>query len=266
MFGPQVPVWTVLDQSERGQQAGHYDILYVDKNADGNLLDEGERFEGTYDSQSKLVEFSLGGLRDPGSGWVYGMFSGEHEHSDWTVSVSAGLNPEVQTGMRMDGNCWISGPAKGKLVFSKTKLEAPVQSIKSGFLNFEMIDPKDSWRVGEAVELRVQLRTEAKENAQTCLMQHRSLPAETPVQFRLHYKNSEGEKKVYESELTERVGLHEFYGTVQIPADAQPGSAQIKLHLPGKPLNGSDYRHVKTAGGEDMYFSPTQLKIELTDH
>jgi hypothetical protein len=48
LFGPkgETKVWAVLDKSEK--KLAWYDVLYLDKNADGDLTDPKERFEGKY--------------------------------------------------------------------------------------------------------------------------------------------------------------------------------------------------------------------------
>lgn len=50
-FGPrgEVSMWAVLDKTRAN--LAYYDVLYLDKNANGDLTDEGERITGKYDAK-----------------------------------------------------------------------------------------------------------------------------------------------------------------------------------------------------------------------
>ena len=62
------PVWAVFDKSDKS--LAHYDVLYLDLNADGDLTPKGERFSGVAkDADSDpSVRFELPRLKEPGSG------------------------------------------------------------------------------------------------------------------------------------------------------------------------------------------------------
>ena len=42
-------MWAVLDKSDA--ESPYYDVLYLDLDADGDLTDDGERFQGTYNKK-----------------------------------------------------------------------------------------------------------------------------------------------------------------------------------------------------------------------
>src|SRR5437660_26354 len=58
VFGPEAKtrVWAVLDKSR--PDGADYDVLYFDRNADGDLTGEGERIEGKKDGDR--VTFDIG--------------------------------------------------------------------------------------------------------------------------------------------------------------------------------------------------------------
>jgi hypothetical protein len=75
LFGPKasVKVWAVLDKSK--PTLGYYDVLYFDKDADGDLTDHGERFTGTYNERGARAGMALtipvGDYRVPGTDRVH---------------------------------------------------------------------------------------------------------------------------------------------------------------------------------------------------
>lgn len=66
-------VWVVLDKSKA--DAEHYDVLYFDKNANGDLTEDGERFAGTYNESGEPAGIALlirvGDFAVPGSDLVH---------------------------------------------------------------------------------------------------------------------------------------------------------------------------------------------------
>lgn len=65
-------VWAILDKSKAGRDT--YDILYLDRNADGDLTAEDERITAAKESHyagKKATCFEVGDFRDPGSGAVH---------------------------------------------------------------------------------------------------------------------------------------------------------------------------------------------------
>src|SRR5215831_4657590 len=73
VFGPkaQARVWMVLDRSK--PDAGSYDVLYVDLDADGDLTDPGERLVGQVEGDQ--TRFKLPSLKDPATGIAHTNFS-----------------------------------------------------------------------------------------------------------------------------------------------------------------------------------------------
>ncbi len=64
VFGPwqaKTHVWAVLDKSK--PDAPHYDVLYFDRNADGDLTAPNERIQGHFDDDE--TTFDIGSFTDP---------------------------------------------------------------------------------------------------------------------------------------------------------------------------------------------------------
>ena len=67
LFSGETRVWAVLDKSAREKPA--YDVLYLDRNADGDLTAKDERFEGRDGS------FTIGDFKEPGTDVVHTAFT-----------------------------------------------------------------------------------------------------------------------------------------------------------------------------------------------
>ena len=65
VFGPQARtrVWAIFDKSR--PDATDYDILYFDRNADGDLTAPEERIAGKFDKSMGWMEFDIGSFTDP---------------------------------------------------------------------------------------------------------------------------------------------------------------------------------------------------------
>ena len=120
LFGPEAKarVWMVLDRS--GPDAGPYDILYVDLDADGDLTEAGERLAGQV--QGEGARFSLPGLKDPATGI---------EHTKFTARATGAPDPTVMVsvtwrGKRKMGGGYPEDPENGYLKFMDSPANAPV--------------------------------------------------------------------------------------------------------------------------------------------
>ena len=78
LFSNAASMWTVLDQSRKDLPKSVYDVLYIDLNANGSLLDEGERFIDTRLSKRDLAMgddvtciFQIESLPNPATGQRY---------------------------------------------------------------------------------------------------------------------------------------------------------------------------------------------------
>lgn len=119
VLGPaaQARIWMVLDQSDPG--GGRYDVLYLDRDADGDLTDPAERLVGRAEADG--VRFRLPELKDPATGAV---------HTDFSARVS-GPSPTVMVSLMWRGRSKMGGgypqdPNDGYLRFGDTAAAAPV--------------------------------------------------------------------------------------------------------------------------------------------
>src|SRR5688500_8316633 len=121
VFGPQARtrVWAVLDKTKPDGAA--YDILYFDRNADGDLTAADERIEGK--AVQGNITFDVGTFTDPLT---------KHEHKGLTISNRDGDADPPTTFLKMEwrgkvlvrgGYAQTSGPYSQ---FAKTPAEAPV--------------------------------------------------------------------------------------------------------------------------------------------
>ncbi len=61
--------WAVLDKSD--VKSPHYDVVYFDKDGDGDLAESGERFVGKYDTEAKNLLIVVGDVAVPGTKLVH---------------------------------------------------------------------------------------------------------------------------------------------------------------------------------------------------
>ncbi len=62
-------VWAVLDKSKA--DLPYYDVLYFDKNGNGDLTEPGKRFVGRYDAKLPELSIPVGDLPIPGTKWTH---------------------------------------------------------------------------------------------------------------------------------------------------------------------------------------------------
>jgi len=120
VFGPkaQARVWMVLDRSK--PDAGPYDILYVDLDADGDLTEPGERLVGQVSGEE--ARFRLSALKDPATGIA---------HTNFTATATGPSDPTVMVsltwrGERKMGGGYPEDPENGYMKFANAPGNAPV--------------------------------------------------------------------------------------------------------------------------------------------
>jgi hypothetical protein len=120
VLGPraQARVWMVLDRSR--PDAGPYDVLYADLNANGDLTEPAERFVGQVDGNG--ARFRLPDLDDKATGAV---------HTNFTARSSGGPDPTVMVSLKWRGGRKMGGgypqdPEDGYLRFADAPSRAPV--------------------------------------------------------------------------------------------------------------------------------------------
>lgn len=127
LFGPDAKtrVWAVLDKSK--SELEYHDVLYLDKDADGNLTDPGEKFTGQYSERGARAGMAMtikaGDLPVRGTDRV-------HRDLKFSTIVKTGrkgiwftmlwCGKEVVSGgatrTGMDSTCWAPSPGQAPIL------------------------------------------------------------------------------------------------------------------------------------------------------
>ena len=205
VFGPKAEkkMWLVLDRSKPG--AAGYDVLYADRNGDGDLTGPGERFttQGNRLAQGELPEnkFALGELTDPATG---------AKHPDFTVSVrGAGDEPTVMVSLRWRGRFKFGGgypeeAEAGYMHFAPRPADAPVVWLYAD-------EPFRFQRwyggklpVGGSEDFKVFLGRPGRGPSSFAAAQEHILPEKELVRATLLYRDGQGKEQRLVCELKER--------------------------------------------------------------
>jgi hypothetical protein len=110
-FGPkgETRMWAVADKSEK--KGEHYDVLYFDLNADGDLTGEGERITAKYNPKGKdagaAILLKIPKIRVPGTDTVHTAFrvgtDAKKDHTGFWFSMKYEGKTEVQGGYSAAG-------------------------------------------------------------------------------------------------------------------------------------------------------------------
>jgi hypothetical protein len=197
VFGPQgqTRVWAVLDKSRPG--AADYDILYFDRNADGDLTAADERIEGKVTGQD--VTFDIGSFTDPATG---------QKHTGLSIRRRSSDSGGVMLTMNWCDKVLIRGgyaPASGPYTqFAATREEAPVlwpgAELPLGFQFWEL----KPLVIGQASDVEVFLGHQGLGKNTFCALPDSFLPKEVPVLVTLVYIDQQGKERRAQSELRER--------------------------------------------------------------
>jgi hypothetical protein len=196
-FGPEAKthVWAVLDKSR--PNAADYDILYFDRNADGDLTAANERIVGKVEADH--TTFTIGSFTDPIS---------NQKHTELSIARHTGSAPMIMLHMKWCDKVEIRGgyaPEVGPYTqFATTPAEAPVLwPGADGPLSFQFwqLGPMS---IGASTDLRVFLGHQGHGRHTFCAVPDTFLPKDVPVRATLIYKDKEGKERRAKSELRER--------------------------------------------------------------
>jgi hypothetical protein len=191
VFGPRATtrVWAVLDKSEEGKT--EYDVLYFDRNANGDLTEPGERLTGS-------GQIKVGTFKDPATGDV---------HENLTIS------------RRPDGSIFLRLIWKGKepimggyaedpgpyCQFAESPEQAPILwPGAEGPLGFQRWIFDKEFPIGGSGDARVFLGHQGIGPNTFCAVTQEFLPPDIPVLVTLIYKDGEGKERRSQNELRER--------------------------------------------------------------
>ena len=197
VFGPEAKtrVWAIFDKS--GPDARAYDILYFDRNADGDLTAPEERIEGKVVGDQ--VIFDIGAFTDPLT---------KQKHTDLKITRHGGDAPMVMLRMKwcdkvqvMGGYAADAGPYTQ---FAPTPAEAPVlwPGADGPFsFQFWQLQPLS---IDAADNVRVFLGHRGHGRNTFCAVPDTFLPKAVPVVATLLYTDNDGKERRAQSELRER--------------------------------------------------------------
>jgi hypothetical protein len=197
VFGPQAKtrVWAVLDKS--GPDAADYDILYFDRNADGDLTAPEERIQGK--SEAGGMTFEIGTFTDPVT---------KQKHTGMSIRRRGGGDGSVMLHMKWCDKVMVRGgyaPDAGPYTqFATTPAAAPVLwPAADGAFGFQFWVLKPL-TIGAADDIRVFLGHQGHGRNTFCAVPDTFLPKSVPVLATLVYKDKGGKERRAKSELRER--------------------------------------------------------------
>jgi hypothetical protein len=188
VFGPKADkrVWIVLDKSK--PDADHYDVLYVDRNADGDLTASDERLVAKQEGGNSI--FTLAKFSDPAL---------DTEHTDFSVRVSGKERPDVMVKLKWRGKMSMGGgypPDPGDYMkLAPEPQKAPVVWFQGdGPFRFQR------WyggqlTVGGADDFKVFLGQAGHGPSSFCAFAEHVLPEGEAVQATLIYTDADGKER-----------------------------------------------------------------------
>jgi len=192
----QTRVWAILDRSAASAKA--YDVLYLDRNADGDLTQAGERFAGTSRKgfAGSEARFDIGAFKDPATGAL---------HTNFEVTWRAA---SVSFRMRWRGDkitMGAYGPQRETYVqFSKTAADAPI--FVPGYdrpFEFEHWMSGTLARTG-TTDFKVFVGNRGSRRGAFTCVDDKFLPSGEYVLATLLYETTDGKRARYQAKLTER--------------------------------------------------------------
>jgi hypothetical protein len=197
VFGPEAKthVWAVLDKSQPA--ASTYDVLYFDRNADGDLTGANERILGK--QVDGRVQFELGAFTDPVTG---------KQHTEVVVSYRPQDDGMVMFSMKWCGQELIRGGYAVKpgpyTQFATSPAKAPVLwPGAEGPFTFQFWS-MTNLTIGGEEDVRVFMGHQGYGANTFCTVSDTFLPKTVPVIATLIYRDGSGKEKRAQSELRER--------------------------------------------------------------
>jgi len=139
VFGPEAKrrAWVVLDG----------DVLYVDRNCNGDLTEEGERLVIENPKRNKKKPGTSGAV-DSVSVVIKDRDGAKHRLTFRLTSTGVGLVAQCH------GSQYVGSTYRDDLVFAARPQDAPIVHL-NGPLTLQLVDPPRQWSPGEKVDLVV---------------------------------------------------------------------------------------------------------------
>jgi hypothetical protein len=197
VFGPKADkrVWMVFDKSKA--DADRFDVLYVDRNADGDLTASDKRLVAKTDNREST--FRLPEFKDPATGAT---------HSAFRVSLSGGKQPTAMVSLKWRGQRSMGGGYPADPVhymrLSPKRQTAPVVWFQGdGPFRFQRWY-SGQLTVGAADDFKVFLGQPGWGPSSFCAFQEHVLSATEAVQATLIYTDKDGKERREVCPLKER--------------------------------------------------------------
>lgn len=200
VFGPKAEthVWAVLDKSSA--QNDQYDVLYFDRDGDGDLTEENEKIVGDIDEPGHGVTFSIGDFTDPLSKEVHTSLTLTRRPSD-DGSVMLNLHWQGHEVMR-GGYAEDPGPYAQ---FASSIAEAPILWFDAtGEFAFQPWTMKKDLVIGGSSDVRVFLGHQGIGKNTFCAVSQDFLPRGVSVLATLVYTDIEGRERQKLNEFSQR--------------------------------------------------------------
>ncbi len=200
LFGPQAQtrVWAVLDKSAADLE--QYDVLYFDRNANGDLSEADERIEGKVDKRERTVQFDVGQFKDPNT---------EEVHTELSVSRRTSDDGSVFLRMQWQGKQPLRGgyaeEAGPYNQFAASPAQAPVLWFDaSGQFSFQRWIWTKDLTIGGETDFPVFMGHRGVGKNTFAAVSQEFLPKDVPVLATLIYTDAEGRRRERLNEFLER--------------------------------------------------------------
>jgi hypothetical protein len=199
IFDPQAKfsVWAVLDKSK--PDLPYYDVLYFDKNGNGDLTEAGKRFVGHYDEQVKELSIVVGELHVPGV---------KLTHTNLRfVTVERHGYKGIYFGMKWNGKVLVDGGYGNEgtvfTTYSLSPQQAPIlRPTPLGPLTFRFWDAQVSLPRGQATDVQLGLGSAGSGPDTFCAVsEHYLVPGKDTIVATLIGKDSVGKELLYRTEI-----------------------------------------------------------------
>lgn len=190
------PVWAVFDKSAK--KTPHYDVLYLDANADGDLTQSGERFSGKTkgDGENTAITFEFPHFKEPGSG---------REHKDLMITwrpLRVSVNVKWLGDKKMNAGYGTEIDNYGKFATSAEKAPVYVLGHELPFQFQPWLSGK--FTRGQDNDFKVFMGNLGEGQGAFCAVDDKFLPPQDYVIATLIYKDKSGAEKQEKFDLKKR--------------------------------------------------------------
>jgi hypothetical protein len=219
-------VWAVLDKSKA--ELPYCDVLYFDKNGNGDLTEPGKRFVGRYDAKLPELCIRIGDLPVPGTKLVHTdlrfLTVERHGYKGFWFSMKwAGQEP-VEGGHGNDTD---------QTNFATSAAKAPIlRPTPLGPLSFKCWDSELVLPVGGETHLQLSLGSPGSGPDTFCTVgEHYLVPGKDVIVATLLATDRAGQEVRKQTVFKQHCCGILYHDSVRVPDNAAPGKAMLRLEL-----------------------------------